>query len=603
MAKLATAQASQAGGSIEEALNLHREGRLDAAEQIYAAVLAADPHNFSALHLSGLVKYQQGRFAEALRLVAAALEAKPISTDALLDYGAILEALDRSEEALATFDRLLPLRPDDAVLHYNRGNAQKHLGRYADAVASYDRALALAPGLSVALHNRGSALAELGRDDEAVACFQQMLALASQPSERIEALSNRGKLLTRLKRYDAALADCDALLTLRPDDAPALSRRGLALTGLGRYVESLAQLDQALRIAPDLLDAHLNRGNALIALNRMDEALRSFTAALAIDPQDPNARFNEALTRLCLGDFREGWKKYEHRWDTKEYAAARPKYPRPMWRGEGTLQGKVVLLCAEQGLGDAIQFVRYVPHVAALGAKVVLGVHPPLTALFASVAGVSQVIADGGALPDFDLYCPLLSLPLAFGTELTTIPASVPYLRPDAGRIVKWQGRMPQSGRLRIGICWAGTSLHPNNHNRSLSLRHFAKLLSVSGIDFVSLQKDVTAADAAILSAHGVTQLGREFEDFADTAAVIAMLDLVICVDTSVAHLAGAMGKATGVLIPFSPDFRWMCHRSDSPWYPTMRLFRQSAIGDWDTPLDRLHQELLAIAHRPTSAC
>jgi len=330
----------------------------------------------------------------------------------------------------------------------------------------------------------------------------------------------------------------------------------------------------------------------------MDEALRSFGAALAIEPENPDAHFNEALTRLCLGDFRRGLQKYEYRWERPEYAKERPVYPRPIWRGERELKGKTILLVAEQGLGDAIQFVRYAPLVAALGAKVLLGVRPQLTALMATVPGVSQVIGGGEILPEFDLYCPLLSLPLAFNTDLATIPSTVPYIRPHEERVARWRDRLGQSGRLRIGICWAGVGAHPNDRRRSIPLKRFATVLAVPGIDFVSLQKDVGAADAAILSEHGAAQLGQEFTDFADTAAVVSMLDLVIAVDTSVAHLAGAMGKAVGVLLPFSPDFRWMLGRTDSPWYSTMRLFRQSAYGDWDAPLTRICQELAALAAR-----
>jgi tetratricopeptide (TPR) repeat protein len=378
--------------------------------------------------------------------------------------------------------------------------------------------------------------------------------------------------LIRLHRPEAVLANYDALLALTPERAGGT--------------------------APDIVEAHVNRGNAYVALNRMEEALRCFTAAAALNPHHAAANFNEGLTRLCLGDFRGGWKKYEHRWDIEQYKATRPNYPRPLWRGERDIGGKTILLCAEQGMGDVLQFVRYVPLIAALGAKVVLGVHPPLTRLLESVPGVSQVIADGGALPDFDLYCPLLSLPLAFGTELATIPANVPYVRADEARIVNWRDKLPSNGRLRVGLCWAGTSLHVNNRNRSIALPQFARLFSVSGVDFVSLQKEIAEADASILCDHGVVQFGEELEDFADTAAVIATLDLVITVDTSVAHLAGAMGKATAVLIPFASDFRWLRDRTDSPWYPTLRLFRQSAIGDWAAPLDRLHQELSAVASR-----
>ena len=368
----------------------------------------------------------------------------------------------------------------------------------------------------------------------------------------------------------------------------------------------LANYDALLALAPvqangtasDILEAHVNRGNAFVALNCMEEALDCFTAASALNPHHAAANFNEALTRLCLGDFRNGWVKYEHRWDIEQYKATRPNYPRPLWRGERDIGGKTILLCAEQGMGDAIQFVRYAPLLAGLGAKVLLGVHPPLTRLLETVPGVSEVIADGGTLPYFDLYCPLLSLPLAFGTELATIPANVPYVRADDARIVNWRKRLPSDGRLRVGLCWAGASLHVNNRNRSISLPQFARLFSVPGVDFVCLQKEIADADASILRDHGVVQFGLELEDFADTAAVIATLDLVITVDTSVAHLAGAMGKAAAVLIPFAPDFRWMRDRADSPWYPTIRLFRQGAIGDWDTPLDRLHRELGAVAGR-----
>jgi len=368
---------------------------------------------------------------------------------------------------------------------------------------------------------------------------------------------------------------------------------------MDRFDEALASFDRALRIEPKVVAAHVNRGNAFLALTRMHEALASYSEAMALEPEHPEANFNAAITRLCLGDFREGWKQYEYRWQKKEYAPSRPSFPRPMWRGEKELHGKTIFLPAEQGMGDTIQFSRYVPLLAALGAKVMLGVHRPLIALMASVPGVSRIIGDGETVPDFDFYCLLLSLPLAFGTELATIPANIPYLRPPQERLDKWRGRLPATNRLRVGICWAGNSIHLNDRNRSIPLDRFAKVLSVSGVDFVSLQQEVNEAQAAILRDHGVLKLGQEFEDFADTAAVVAMLDLVIAVDTSVAHLAGAMGKAVGLLVPFAPDWRWMLDRTDSPWYPTMRLFRQPAIGDWDAPLDRVGQELTDLARRP----
>jgi len=331
-------------------------------------------------------------------------------------------------------------------------------------------------------------------------------------------------------------------------------------------------------------------------LARLEEALVSYDEALKLDPEQVDANFNASLAKLCLADFRAGWEQYEYRWKKKEFQ--RREYARPMWRGERDIAGKTVLLVHEQGLGDTIQFVRYAPLVADLGARVVVGVQPPLKSVVATVPGIAQIIADGEVLPEFDVFCPMLNLPRAFGTELATIPAKIPYIRPYQERLEKWRDRFLDDDRVRVGICWAGNTAHLNDRNRSIALPRLAKVLSVPGIDFVSIQKDVAAAQADVLRAHGVRQLGQEFADFSDTAAVIALLDLVVAVDTSVAHLAGAMGKAVALLIPFSPDWRWLLDRTDSPWYPTMRIFRQDAIGDWDGPLERLRHELSGVAHR-----
>jgi tetratricopeptide (TPR) repeat protein len=607
MGKQQTARRLPPAQVIEQALQLHRAGRLKKADKLYRAVLASDPGHFDALHLSGMVAHQQGRLVEALRRVAAALNVNPGSADALTNYGVILEAQHRHQEALDIFDQALARGAATATLHYNRGNALNALGRHEEALASFDKALAIAPTFAVAHHNRGSALAALDRHEEALESYDRSLspsAAAVEPANdalaedchTAAALNNRGTVLTKLKRYDEAFASFDKALALRPDYADALCNRGLALADLGRYDEALAHYERALRINPNFGNAHFNRGNAYLALNRLNEAVASYRAAAALEPDNADIAFNEALARLCMGDFREGWKKYEYRWTRKKNPVQRPVYPRPLWRGETDLNGKVILLCCEQGMGDTIQFVRYAPLLAELGAKVLLGVHGPLTDLMRSVPGISQVFADGETLPHFDLYCPLLSLPMLFGTELSSIPARVPYIRPYQERVAQWRERVPDNGRLRVGICWAGTSAHLNDRQRSIPLETFAAILSVPGLDLISLQKDVDGRGAEILRRHGVAELGRDFADFADTAAVMTMLDLVISVDTSVAHLAGAMAKAVAVLVAFSPDWRWMLERTDTPWYPTMRLFRQPAIGDWDAPLARLRQELEALA-------
>ena len=626
MGRQASARRSRLARSFEQALALHRQGRRDEAERIYDAILAADPHHCDALHLRGVLRYQQGEAAEGLQLVAAALRAQPRSADVLSSYGVILDALKRHEEALASFDKVLALRGNDAGAYYNRGNALKSLGRHDEALASYDRSLALAPGLPDAHNNRGNSLAALDRHQEAVSSYEAALAAApdrpdiltncgvalleldrcedalscfesalGRDPENIFILTNKGNALLRLKRHAEALASYDRALALKPDHAEALTGRGTALAILSRTDEALASFDRALRIEPRAVAAHVNRGNIFMASAQMQEALASYSKAIELDPEHADANFNAALARLCLGDFRAGWRQYEYRLKKKEFAPLRRAVPQPLWRGEKDLHGKTMLLIAEQGLGDAIQFVRYAPLIAARGAKVLLGVQRPVVDLLATVPGVAGVFGENEPLPEFDLHCPLLSLPLAFETELPTIPANVPYIRAYEERIAKWRRRLPAGGRLRVGICWAGTNAHSNNRRRSIPLESFAAVLSAADVDFVSLQKDVDETDAAMLGALGVTQLGQEFVDFADTAAVISMLDLVISVDTSVAHLAGAMAKAVGVLIPFSPDFRWLLDRTDSPWYPTMRLFRQTGPRDWETPLARLKQELAGV--------
>ncbi len=444
-----------------------------------------------------------------------------------------------------------------------------------------------------ALNNYGIVLTALKRHEEALARFEKALSIRS---DHINARSNRADALARLKRQDEALAAYDEILVREPNHLHALNEAAAIEAKFGRPEAALVRYERALAVAPRTLELHVNKGTALRALNRFDEALKSFSAAAAIDPKRAEPHYNASLVRLCLGEFKTGWKDYEWRWRKADWADSLRHLFAPLWLGKEPLAGKTVLLHAEQGFGDTLQFVRYVPLVARRGANVVLEVQPPLKKFLRCVDGAEQVIARGDALPDFDMHCPLLSLPLAFETEIATIPADISYLRPAQELVTKWKARTPNGGRLRVGICWAGSAMHLNDRSRSIPIERFARMLSVSGVDFVNLQKEVTAAQAAILNEHGVTQLGQEFVDFADTAAVVSMLDLVITVDTSVAHLAGAMGKAVGMMVPFSPDWRWMLDRTDSPWYPTMRLFRQTGIGDWTGPVEQVRRELADLA-------
>jgi tetratricopeptide (TPR) repeat protein len=508
---------------------------------------------------------------------------------ALRQRGALAEAEQILRSTLAS-------DPDQFDVRHLLGLLCHQQGRNVEALQLVGAVLRRAPRSADLLNNYGLILAALARHQEALACFEDALALGAN---HLAALRNRAASLKHLRRFDQSLAAYEAVLALKPDDVEALNECGGLLAWLNRPAEAVVRYERALVVAPRIAELHINKGTALAALNRQQEALESFAAAIGIDPERAEAQYNASLVRLRLGDFRDGWRQYEWRWKKFVGAGQGRCQAAPLWLGAEPLKDKTILLLAEQGIGDTIHFMRYAPLVAALGGRVILGVQSPLKAIAATVAGVAMVLGEGEPLPQVDFHCPLISLPLAFQTELSTVPANIPYVHPPRERLDRWRGRVPAHGRLRVGICWAGSGTHLNDRNRSVALDRFAALISVPGVDFVSVQKEVSEQQAALLRAHGVVQLGQEFTDFADTASVLAMLDLLISVDTSVAHLAGAMGKAVALLVPFAPDFRWLLDRTDSPWYPTMRLYRQSAIGDWGAALDRLRRELAALAGRP----
>jgi hypothetical protein len=397
--------------------------------------------------------------------------------------------------------------------------------------------------------------------------------------------------LQKLKRFDDALAACDQALAVRPDYAEALSNRGVTLRELQRFEEAIDSFDRALAARPDYAEALSNRGVTLQELQRLDAAFASYDRAIAVRSDYAEAHWNKALLQLQTGCFRDGWRGYEWRRKLDSWVA-RP-FAAPEWQGED-IAGQRLLLYAEQGFGDTIQFARYVPLVAARGARVVLEVQPALKSLLAGLGGVETLVAKGGPLPPFDRQCPLLSLPLRFGASLEAIPATVPYLHAPNDKIDAWQQRLPLDTAL-VGLVWSGNPAYTRDHDRSIAFAQLAPLLAVPDVRFVSLQKEVRAGDARALQDHpDVIDLRADLKDFVDTAAVIAQLDLIITVDTAVAHLAGAMGKPVWVLLPFLPDFRWLLDRDDSPWYPSARLFRKSATRNWDDVVARVAHELAA---------
>ena len=541
--------------SIAQALALHQQGRLDEAEKAYSRVLKMQRDNFDAMHLLGMLNHQRGKTGEAYRLIVAALKLNPRSPDALSNLALVLHTLKRDGEALA------------------------HL----------DKALALAPGHGDALTNRGNVLLELKRPEEAIAAFDAVLA---QQPRHVQARVNRGNALIELGRNEQAVAEYDAALAVAPGHPLALTNRGNALRRLGREQEAIASYERALSAAPNHLNAWLNRGLALAALNRFQDALSSYGKVLAMQPDHADAHFNAAMALLTIDDYRRGLAEYEWRWK-RTGMSPRKDFRKPLWLGETPLGNRTILLHAEQGLGDTVQFVRYAPLLARGGAKVVLEAPPELKELLAGLEGVTAIVARGEALPPHDVHCPLASLPLACKTDIASIPAEIPYLRAAEQRLAKWRPRLESLPSPRIALAWSGSGSHPNDRNRSLSLSRLEPLLSSPGVSFVSVQRELRPADAELLARDGrITHLGEELNDFADTAAVLALCDLAICVDTSVAHVAGALGRPAFVLLPFQPDWRWMLDRDHSPWYPAIRLFRQRALGDWAGVMARVRVEL-----------
>ncbi len=552
--------------ALQEAVSLHQQGRLREAEKLYARALKAAPDNFDALHLLGLVKAQSGHMGEAYRLMSAALKINPGAPDALVNIANVLHALKRDAEALDCLDKALALRPGDLDTLLYRGNALSALDRTQEAISCFDAVLARNPrhdpGYSDTLLNRGTALAKLGR-------------------------------------HTQALADFDAIIAHAPNHVGALYNRGTAQLDLNRYAQALETFDRMLAHAPQHARAWNNRGRALQALNRHQDAVASFEKAIALEKDYADAHSNLALSLLTLGELQRGFAQYEWRWKRTGMPDTRSGYRGRLWLGEFPLGQRTILLPAEQGLGDTIQFVRYAPRLARAGATLMLEVQPELKALLASVEGVASCHARGEALPAHDIYCPLGSLPLALKTGPTTIPADIPYLRADDAHIAKWRPTIEALPGKRVALSWAGHARHPNDRNRSIDLKLLEPLFALEGVSFIGIQRDLRENDASLLARHpNVTHVGDKLADMADTAAIVAMADLTIAVDTSVVHLAGAMGREVWVLLPFSPDWRWTLAGEHTPWYPQARLFRQSALVDWPNVIAKVCDALMRVTAR-----
>ena len=564
-----------------------RTHRHEEARQSFNRAIALDPNNAEAHHNLGLLQAALGRHTEALASLERALALQPREPALHANRGIELLALRRPAEALASFERVLAIQPGDATTHHNRGLALASLERDAEALIAFDRALDLAPGSAPTHLWRGKACLKLGRPREALASFDRALALAPRD---FDTHFQRGIVLALLERHEESVASFDQAVALDGTSAEAVNNRGAVLVRLFRPAEGLADFTRAVSLRSDYADAYTNAGNAQKGLGQYDAARESLDRALAIKPADPTATWSKAVLLLGMGDLAHGWPLYEARLHLEPARHLQRSLAAPRWSGGESLQGKTLFVHAEQGLGDTLQFCRYIALLEALGAKVVFEVQPVLKPLLGSLAMRGMLIGRGESVPPIDFESPLLSLPLAFSTEIATIPGGVPYLAVNPAALRAWEERLGALPGFKVGLNWHG---NPEAEKRSaLQARSFplaaaAPLARIAGISLVSLQKGAGAEQRDAVEFGGELALltdpqhmGAE-EIAEETAAIMMGLDLVITADTALAHLAGALGVRVWVVLQAVPDWRWLTERADSPWYPTMRLFRQRTAGDW----------------------
>lgn len=495
----------------------------------------------------------------------------------------------RLTEAEAIYRRILIMDARHADSLHGLGMLAFQAGNLNAAADLMSRAIAQKDKVAVFHYNLGRVLVAQGKDDDAAARYRRAIAINRNFAE---AHANLGAICAAQKKADEAVACYNKALQIRPEFPEALSSLGAVLVTLGKRAEATELYRRAIALKPDFAEAHYNLGNVMVELGKLDDARQSYDRALAIAPQYAEAHVARAFLHLMQGQFAQAWPEYEWRW--RQRRAVPHPFRAPQWDG-GDLAGNAILLHCEQGLGDAIQFVRYAPLVKARGGKVLLVCAEPLVKLFESAKGIDRIIPDGGEIPVFDVQVPLLSLPGIFKTMPESIPSSASYLSADPQKAAAWKKRLAEYPGRKIGVVWRGGGKFGNDRNRSTTADQFAPFLSRDGITVVSLQKDATPDDIKKLGVkRSFLNAGPEFDDFADTAACMVNLDLVITVDTSCCHLASALGVPAWNLLAFAADWRWLRGRDDTPWYPSMRLFRQPELDDWAAVADGVRKALEA---------
>lgn len=599
--------------AIKAAFEYFQEGNLRQAETICREILSVSPDNADVLHLLGMIFYERMDYIAAKEYIERSLRIDPSEAYAYFNLANILREERNFDEAISNYQKALRINPDLNDAYYNLGIIFKEKGQISDAVACYEKAVRIDPYDADAYNNLGIVLQKAGRLDDAATNYQK--AVQMKP-DNARTYYNLGIVFYEKKQFDEAITNFQKALQLNPEFADAHSglgnslkekglldeavhfyqkalqsdpdraetyyNLGIVLKEKGLFGEAISAYQKALQLNPGSLDAYNNLGIAFQDNRQIEEAIASYKKALTIDPYDAVTHWNLSHALLLSGNFKDGWKEYEWRLRVKDFHST--DFHLPLWDG-ADISGRTILLQAEQGFGDTIQFIRYAPLIAQSGAKVIVGCPIELTSLLRNVEGVRQAISYGERLPGFDLYCPIPSLPFIFGTTSGSIPVKIPYINADPLLVSRWRDKLKDDNSVKIGLVWAG------REQRTFSFDLFSPFSLIKDVTFYSLQKGEATKQVENGNMRIVDHTGA-INDFSDTAALIANLDLIITVDTAVAHLSGALGKPVWTLLPVVPDWRWMLDRKDSPWYPTMRLFRQSLIGDWGPVVRHVTEEL-----------
>ena len=622
---------------IELAKKLHQQGRLSEATLIYEAVLKSDPKNAESMHLLGLVAAQSGNYEIAVNWISKAIAISPANSKYHNNLGTAWVDLKQFGKAIESYDSAIQYKEDYADAYFNKGLALIQLKDWGSATLTLKQALIHQPGFFEGIYLLGNTLQELGRFEEAISTYKTAITLnanyaplfynlgnafkAKKQFETaienydkslvinpgfIDAYVNKGVALKELRHFESAIQSQDKALAIDKECAQAYSNRGNVLKELNRLEEAVADYERAISFKADYAEAYCNLAVTLDRLMLTEEAIANYEKAISFKADYVQAHWNKAIALLLLGIFQQGWKSYEWRWLTENTAKSKKDFSKPIWLGDNDITNKTILIHAEQGLGDTLQFIRYVPMVAALGATVMVEVQAPLLSLFENMQGISVLLKKGDPLPPFDMHCPMMSLPLAFKTALDNIPACPQFVIPEA-KIQFWSDKLGLKTKLRVGLVWNG-GFRPDqpeiwdvNERRNLPLQHLKALVGID-VEFISLQKGEPAEsefrqsvavgwDGPLIHDHV-----HELKDFSDTAALVMNLDLVIAVDTSTAHLAASLGKPVWLLNRYDTCWRWLLEREDSPWYPSVKIYRQASWGDWDGVMQRVREDLLELA-------